>query len=152
MPGISLAALVLVYGAYALSDGVVATVTAFTGRSGGDGFPWWALLTGVTGIVAGLLTFAYPGLTALVLLYVIAAWHIGRGVTDIVLAVKLRKEIEGEFWLALAGALSALFGLFLFARPGAGALALLWMIAGFSIVFGVIAIALGVKLRSRATS
>lgn len=152
MPALSLAALVMVYGAYALSDGVVAAVAAFSGRRAGDGFPWSVLFIGLAGIAAGITTFMYPGLTALILLYFIAAWHVVRGFTEIAVAIRLRKEIEGEFWLILAGALSVLFGLFLYARPGAGALALLWMIAGFAIVFGVISIALGFKLKSRAAA
>jgi len=90
----------------------------------------------------------YPGLTALILLYFIAAWHIVRGVFEIVVAIRLRKEIEGEGWLIVAGVLSVLFGLFLYARPGAGALALLWLIGTFALVLGVILIALGFRLKS----
>ena len=150
MPGVSLAALILVYGAYALSDGVVAVVGAVTGRAAGERLDPSLILIGLVGVAAGLTTFVYPGLTALLLLYFIAGWHIVRGLTEIIVAIRLRKEIEGEFGLALAGVGSVLFGLFLAARPGAGALAWLWLIAGFSIVFGVVSLALGFKLRARA--
>jgi uncharacterized membrane protein HdeD (DUF308 family) len=149
MPGITLTALVLLYGVYALGDGVVAAIAAFTRRVPGEGFPWSVLLIGLVGIAAGIVTFMYPGFTALLLLYFIAAWHIVRGIMEIVVAFQLRKEIEGEGWLMAAGLLSILFGVFLYARPGAGALALLWMIGAFSIVFGIIAIMLGFRLKAR---
>lgn len=147
LPGITLATLILLYGAYALVDGIMAAIAAFTKRRPGDGFPWTVLLIGLVGIVAGVLTFMYPGLTALVLLYFIAAWYIVRGVSEIAVAIRLRKEIQGEGWLIAAGALSVLFGLFLFARPGAGAVALLTVIGVFAMIFGVILIALGFKLK-----
>jgi uncharacterized membrane protein HdeD (DUF308 family) len=142
-----LAALVMVYGAYALADGVVAAVGAFGRHRPGDAFPWSMLFIGLAGIVAGVLTFLYPGLTALVLLYLIAAWHVVRGTFEIAAAIRLRREIEGEGWLILAGVLSVLFGLFLYVRPGAGALALIWTIGAFAIAFGIITIVLGFKLR-----
>jgi uncharacterized membrane protein HdeD (DUF308 family) len=147
LPGITLATLILLYGAYALVDGIMAAIAAFTKRRPGDGFPWTVLLIGLVGIVAGVLTFMYPGLTALVLLYFIAAWYIVRGVSEIAVAIRLRKEIQGEGWLIAAGALSVLFGLFLYARPGAGAVALLTVIGVFAMIFGVILIALGFKLK-----
>ena len=135
-------------GAYALTDGVFASMAAFAKRPPGESFPWTLLAIGVAGIAAGVVTFMYPGVTALILLYFIAAWHIVRGVFEIVVAIRLRKEIEGEGWLIVAGVLSVLFGLFLYARPGAGALALLWLIGTFALVLGVILIALGFRLKS----
>jgi uncharacterized membrane protein HdeD (DUF308 family) len=146
-PGLSLKALILMYGAYSLSDGVLASIAAFANRKPGESFPWSILLVGIAGIAAGVMTFLYPGLTALVLLYVIAAWHIARGLSEIVVAVRLRKEIEGEGWLIAAGALSVLFGVLLFVNPGTGALALLWMIGSFALILGVILIGLGIRLR-----
>jgi uncharacterized membrane protein HdeD (DUF308 family) len=146
-PGISLAALVLLYGAYSLADGVVASIAAFAKRNAGEPFPWAVLFIGLAGIVAGVLTFMYPGLTALILLYFIAAWHVVRGIFEIVVALRLRNEIEGEGWLIAGGVLSVLFGLLLYVRPGAGALALLWMIGMFALLLGVILIALGFKLK-----
>jgi uncharacterized membrane protein HdeD (DUF308 family) len=147
MPKITLAVLILLYGAYALADGIVAAVAAFSRRAAGEGFPWSVLLIGLAGIGVGLLTIMYPGLTALLLLYFIAAWQIVRGVTEIVVAIKLRKQIQGEGWLIAGGVLSVLVGLFLWARPGAGALALVWVIGSFAILFGIILVALGFKLR-----
>ena len=151
-PAVSLASLILVYGAYALIDGVTAAIGAFTNRRQGSGFPWSVLLIGLIGIATGVVTFMYPGLTALVLLYFIAAWFIVRGFFEIVLAIQLRKEIEGEFWLGLAGLLSILFGFLLFARPGIGALAVLWMIGIFAILMGIMFILLGFKLKGLRTA
>jgi uncharacterized membrane protein HdeD (DUF308 family) len=152
VPGITLATLILLYGAYAASDGIVAMVAAFTQRRPGEAFPWSVLLIGVVGIVAGVMTFMYPGLTALVLLYFIAAWLIIRGISEIVVAIQLRKEIQGEGWLIAGGVLSVLFGMFLYASPGAGALAVLWTIGTFAILLGIIAIVLGFKLRRLAAA
>jgi len=145
-PGISLVSLVLVFGAYALADGFINVFTAFAGRK--EHPSWWMLLlAGLAGIAVGLLAFYSPGATALALLFYIAIWAIATGVLEIAAAIRLRKEIEGEFWLALAGVLSVLFGLFLVVRPGAGALAVLWIIATYAMVFGVMLIALAFKAR-----
>jgi uncharacterized membrane protein HdeD (DUF308 family) len=145
-PGVTLATLVLLFAAYAFVDGVLALVAAFSGTSGA---PWWALVfEAVVGIAAASAAFFFPGITAVVLLYVIASWAIVTGVLEIVAAIQLRKEIEGEFWLALAGAGSVLFGLLLMARPGAGALAVIWMIGVYAVVFGVFLVALGFRARA----
>ena len=146
VPAITLSLAILIYGAYALADGVVATIGAFGGRSKG-GFSWAVLLIGLLGIGAGLVTFVYPGLTALVLLYLIAGWSILRGIVEIAVAIELRKEIQGEGWLILAGLTSVLFGMFLVLRPGAGALAVLWIIGVFAIVFGIVNILLAMRLK-----
>jgi uncharacterized membrane protein HdeD (DUF308 family) len=145
-PGITLAALVLLYGAYALVEGVLAVAAAVAGRRAGA-FPWGMLLTGIAGIAAGILTFLWPGLTALVMLYFIAAWAIVRGVFEIIAAVQLRKEIENEWLLGLSGFLSIVLGVFLMVAPGAGILAVLWWVGATAIVFGVLTIMLGVRLR-----
>ena len=136
-PGITLGALVLLYGAYALVDGVFAIAAALAGRAGGcPGGPccWRALV----GIAVGIMTFAWPGITALVLLYLIAAWAVVTGVLEIVAAIRLRKEIRGEWLLALSGVLSVLFGMALVVNPGAGALAVVWLIGAYAIAFGVL--------------
>jgi uncharacterized membrane protein HdeD (DUF308 family) len=145
-PGITLAVLVLLYGAYALVEGVLAVAWALVGRQAGP-FPWGVLLAGLAGVVVGVVTFLYPGLTGLALLYLIAAWAIIRGIFEIIAAFHLRKEIENEWLLALSGLLSLALGVVLVVAPGAGALAVLWWIGAFAIVFGVLTIMLGFRLK-----
>jgi uncharacterized membrane protein HdeD (DUF308 family) len=145
-PGITLLTLILLFGFYALADGIANVFTAIGGRREQE--HWWVLLLlGLAGVALGVLTFLNPGITALALLFYIAIWAIVTGVLQIVAAIRLRKEIEGEFWLALAGAASAGFGLLLIARPGAGALAVLWIIGAYAIVFGVVLLILAFKAR-----
>ena len=144
-PGITLAVLILLYGAYALADGVLAVIWSVRARQGG--FPWGVFLAGVAAIVAGLFAFVWPGLTALALLYLIAAWAIVRGVFEIIAAIRLRKEIENEWLLGLSGFVSIVLGVLLLAWPGVGVLAVLWWIGAFAIVFGVLTIVLGFRLK-----
>lgn len=147
-PGVTLGALVLLWGCYAFIDGVLAFVGAFSGKTE---TPWWALmLIGIVSMGAAVVAFVYPGLTAVGLLYVIAFWAIATGVLAIIAAIQLRRAIEGEFWLGLAGALSILYGAFLMARPGIGALAVVWMIGTYAVVFGVVLVALGLRVKSVA--
>ena len=146
-PGVTLGVLVLLYGAYALVDGVLAIIAALSKRQG-SGLPWWALLLeGLLGIAAGLVAFVWPGITALFLLFLIAAWAIVTGIFEIIAAIRLRKEIEGELWLALSGIVSILFGVLLFVRPGAGALTVVWLIGTYAIFFGIFLLALAFRLK-----
>lgn len=144
-PGPTIGAFVLLFGFFALLDGLLATMAAF---AGGSGQPWWALiLRGVASFAAAAVAFFFPVLTAVALLYVIAFWAIVTGVMEITVALRLRKEISGEFFLALAGVLSILFGCFLIARPGAGALAVTKIIGCYAIVAGIMVMALGFRLK-----
>lgn len=140
-PGITLAVLILLYGAYAFADGIFALIAGV--RAG----LWGLSLVGLLGLAVGIGTLLWPGITALALVYAIAVWSIARGVLEIIAAIHLRKEIEHEWLLGLAGLVSILFGLLLAAAPGAGALSLVWIIGGFAIAFGTILIALGLRLR-----
>jgi uncharacterized membrane protein HdeD (DUF308 family) len=145
-PGVTLAALILLFGGYALVEGVLNVVAAVRGR--GDDQPWWALLLeGLVSIAAGVVTFAVPGLTALALLYVIAAWAIVTGVLEIVAAIRLRRRITGDAVLALNGVLSIAFGVLTMLVPGAGALSLVWLIGAYAIVFGALLLGLSLQLR-----
>ncbi len=145
-PNLALASLVLLFGAYALVDGVLTIIAAFR-RTDTDRHWWVLLLEGVVGILAGVAAFVWPGLTALALLYLIAAWAIITGIFEIIAAVRLREEIEGEFWLGLGGLLSLIFGILLVLMPGPGALAVVWLIAGYAIAFGVLLVILGFRVR-----
>jgi uncharacterized membrane protein HdeD (DUF308 family) len=148
-PGVSLATLMLLFGAFVLADGIGTVITAFGGR--GEHENWWVLLlAGLAGIGIGLLTFYNPAITALTLQLLIAMWAVSTGLLQIVAAIRLRKEIQGEFWLVAAGLLSVAFGVLLVARPVAGALAVLWFIGGYAVVFGVALIALALRVRGFA--
>ena len=146
-PGISLAALVLLFGAYSFVDGILGVWTAFAGRKEHE--HWWVLLLGgLLGIGVGVLTFCAPGVTALALLFYIAIWAIATGVLQIVAAIRLRKEMEGEWMLILGGLASVTFGVILTASPGAGALGVLWLIGTYAVVFGALLVMLALKVRS----
>jgi uncharacterized membrane protein HdeD (DUF308 family) len=146
-PDITLGVLVLLFGAYALVDGVAALTTALFGDSLGGRRRGWLVLEGVVGIVAGLATFSWPGITTVALLWLIAAWAIGTGVLEIGAAVRLRRELANEWLLILSGILSVAFGLFLVVRPEEGALAMVWVVGLYAIVFGVALVALARRLR-----
>jgi len=146
-PGITLEVLVLLFGAYALMDGIFAIVAAMDGQTRTQ--PWWALVVeGMLGIGAGVATFAWPGITALVLLYIIAFWAVVTGLSEVIAAMQLRRHIDNEWALALSGILSLVFGAVLFLFPGAGALTVVWIIGAYAIFFGILLVALGLRLRS----
>ena len=146
-PGLTLVALIFLWGAYAIVDGGIALWAAISGRGGEIAPRWWLGIVGIVGLLAGLVAFASPGLTALVLLMFIACWAIVIGAMEIWGAVQLRKEIEGAWWLILSGLLSIVFGILLIAQPGSGALALVWVIGSFAILHGCTLIALAFRLK-----
>ena len=145
-PGIGLAVLVILFGAYALVDGLFALGHAFSSTED-PSHRWAHVFEGVVGVIAGIVTFFWPGVTALALLYVIAAWALVTGVLELIAAFRLRAHVENELWMGLGGVLSILFGIVLLVAPGAGALAVTWIIAAYAIVFGIALIALGFRLR-----
>jgi uncharacterized membrane protein HdeD (DUF308 family) len=148
MPGVTLAAIVLLFGAYAVVDGVFAIVAAV--RAAERHERWWSLaLQGVVDIVAGIIAFVWPAVTVLVLLFLVAFWAIVTGVLEIAAAIRLRREIQGEWLLILSGILSVLFGGALLAVPGAGLLVIVWWIGAYALVAGIVMIALAFKLRGR---
>lgn len=149
MPGITALTLVFIWGAYTFADGIFSLGAGIMGAGGATtGQRWWLALTGVLGIVAGLIAFFAPALTGGILLIFIAIWAIAIGVMSIVGALQLRKEIEGEWLLVLSGIVAIIFGVLMFTRPAAGALAVIWMIATFAIIFGIDLIMLSFKLKS----
>ena len=147
-PGLTLLTLILLYGTFALVDGVVAIIAAVTG--GAPAARWWLAIVGLLGIGVGALTFIWPGMTALILLFFIGGWALATGVFQIVGAIRLRKEIENEWLLILSGVISVLFGLGVLLYPGAGALALIWVIGAYAIIAGVLYIALAFRLKKHA--
>ena len=150
-PGLTLRVLVILFGAYALTDGIIAITCMFSNRSEND--RWWVhLLEGVAGIGAGLIAFFWPGLTVVTLLFLIAAWAIMTGVFEVIAAIRLRNEIQGEWAFILSGALSILFGALLMTRPGAGALAVIWIIAAYAIAFGILLVILSFKIKKMGTA
>jgi uncharacterized membrane protein HdeD (DUF308 family) len=151
-PGTSLLAIAVVFGIYAIVDGVLDM--AFAWRRAHEGRRWgWLVFEGLVGIGAGIAALAWPGLTAMVLLTLIAVWAIVTGVAEIAAAIRLRRHIQGEWMLASGGVLSIIFGVLLLLFPTVGALALMAMIGAYALLFGVLLVFLGVRLRAwRGTS
>ena len=147
-PDIALEALILLFGAYALVDGVFAIVGIFGGTRGGT--PRWLLLIeGIAGILAGLIAFVLPGLTALLLLYLIAAWAIVTGIFEIATAIRLRNEIRGEWAVIAGGVLSVVFGVILIVVSSfAAILSLIWLIGIYAVAFGIMLLFAGFRVRS----
>src|ERR1700737_4289841 len=144
IPGITLLSLVLLFGAYVFLDGIFDLVAAARSPS----HHWALVLEGIIGIIAAILTFLWPGITAMVLLYLIAFWAIFTGVLEIIAGIRLRAVIANEFLLILMGVLSTLFGILIIIFPGAGALAIIIWIGAYAVLFGIILIVQTCRLRS----
>ena len=148
LPGMTLVALVMLFGAYAFGDGLLAIVGAV--RAVSHERPWWPLLIeGLVGIAIGLLTFFWPSLTTMTLLYLIAIWAILTGVLELVAAIRMHRPMVDEWLLVVVGVLSIAFGLYMLANPVAGALALVWMIGVYALAFGLVMVVLGTRRRTR---
>jgi len=146
-PGLTVATLVLLFGAWVLVDGIFRVIGAIGHRA--DDPEWgFHLIIGIIGIIIGLLTFHAPAITALALIIYIAAWALMIGATEIAFAIKLRREIKGEWFLILMGLVSIVFAVLLLWNPIPGALALVWLIGWYAIVFGILGIIFGFRLRS----
>lgn len=143
LPGITLVTLVLLFGAYALLDGILNVLAFFRVAS----HHWALLIEGLIGIMAGVLTFAWPAITAFVLLYVIACWAIVTGIFEIIAGIRVRKVITNEWLLLVMGSVSFLFGVLVLFAPGAGALAIVLWIGAYAMVFGVFLLVLAFRLR-----
>jgi uncharacterized membrane protein HdeD (DUF308 family) len=145
-PGTTLFTLVILFGAFAIANGILSLVLA---AKAPRGYPRFGslVLGGILGIVAGIFTFFWPGITLLGLLILIAAWAIATGILEIVAAIKLRKELNHEWLLVFAGVLSVAFGVLLMLLPGPGTLMLLWWIGSYACVFGILLLLLAFKVR-----
>ena len=148
-PAITLVALTYLWGAYALADGIIAIGAAFSARGVDAGPRWWLGLSGAVGILAGIIAFAYTGMTALILLAFIAVWAIIIGVLQLFGAVRMRNIVNNEWWLILSGLVSISFGVVLIAWPGTGALAVIWTIAWYAVFFGCMLVGLSFELKKR---
>lgn len=144
-PGITVLALAILFGVYTLLDGIMALTMSF-GQRGSDRV--YLMVLGVLGIVAGLIALIWPGITVVVLLVVIAVWAIFAGITQIAAAIRLRKVIRNEWFLALTGVVALVLGVLLIVQPAEGAIALVIAIATFALAWGVVLIVLGFRLRS----
>jgi len=145
-PGVTLGFLILLFGVYAILDGISSILSAVKTR-------WWSrVLGGLAGVGAGVVTFLWPGVTAIILLYFVAAWAIVTGILEIATAISLRRYIANEWALATSGAAALLLGILLVVFPGSGALTLLWLIEAFALVFGILQIILGLRIRTYRAS
>jgi uncharacterized membrane protein HdeD (DUF308 family) len=147
LPAITVIVLVVMFGAYALVDGIILSVIAIKDRK--EHSDWWLLLlTGLVNIAAGVVSFGWPGITAISLFYLIVAWAIATGISEVIFAIRFHKEIEGEWLMVVNGLVSVGFGILLIAQPVAGVLAVLWLIGSYAIAYGVMLLVLAFRLRN----
>lgn len=149
LPRTTLLALVYLFGAYALVDGIFAVVAAL-GHRGAHSNWGWMLIGGIIGIIIGVLTFLWPGITALVLLYLIAFWAILIGIYELSVAFGMRLVASGEWLLVLSGILSIILGILLLFNPIAGGLALVTVVGAYAIIIGIILLIRAFRLRTLA--
>lgn len=145
-PSATLAVLILLFGAYALVDGIALLISLARGDAVARRHAWTFGIMGVLGIAASVVTFFVPGVTALSLLYIVAVWAIAMGVFQGVAAIALRHEIDGELWMGLGAILSVVFGTLLIVSPGAGLLTLVWIVGFWAIAFGISSLGLAYRL------
>ena len=146
-PSITWLTLIVMFGVYAIVDGIIAIVSGLSKTK--ESSRWWTFLVeGLLGIGAGIVALVWPGLTSLVLIYMIASWAIITGILEIAAAIRLRNEIANEWVLGLGGLVSIGLGVLLFFEPVAGGLAIIWTIAAYALVFGVLLVILGFRLRN----
>jgi uncharacterized membrane protein HdeD (DUF308 family) len=147
LPGPTLAAIVIVFGVYAIADGILAIVAAVRGFRKKE--RWGAmLLQGLVGLIAGAIAIFSPGIGALALTYLVAAWALVTGAFEIAAAIRLRKAIKGEWLLLLAGLLSIVFAVLVAIFPGAGALTLVWWLGAYALAYGVVSLVLALRVRT----
>jgi uncharacterized membrane protein HdeD (DUF308 family) len=147
MPGPTLAAIVIVFGIYAIVDGILAIIAAVRGFRRKE--RWWPmLLEGLVGIVAGAIAILLPGIGALALTYLVAAWALVTGAFEIAAAIRLRKVMTGEWLLLIAGVLSIVLAVLVALFPGTGALLLVWWLGAYAFAYGVVSLVLALRVRS----
>jgi len=145
-PQISISVLVLLFGIFAIADGIFSIVSEL--RRYGEHARWWVLVfEGVAGVGIGIVAIAWPQITAVIFVYLIASWGLITGILEILAAIRLRNELEGEWFLVLIGLLSIAFGALIFFFPDAGLIALAWILGIYAIMFGLLLIPLSLKLK-----
>ncbi|HEU5128985.1 MAG TPA: HdeD family acid-resistance protein [Glycomyces sp.] len=147
-PGITLLALVVLFGVYAIIDGVTA-IALGARRSTGRG---WPILLGVLGVIAGIIALVWPGITAIALLYVIAFWALVIGIDYLVQGIRLGHDAQGRWLMILSGVAALLLGVLLLFQPGEGALTLVFTIGILAIIWGAITVATAIRLRKLKTT
>lgn len=146
-PQITWLTLIIMFGVYAIVDGIIAIVSGLSRTR--ESSRWWVFLVeGLIGIGAGIVALVWPGVTSLVLIYMIASWALITGILEIAAAIRLRNEISNEWVLGLGGLISIGLGVLLFFEPAAGGLAIIWTIAAYALIFGVLLVILGFRLRN----
>jgi uncharacterized membrane protein HdeD (DUF308 family) len=151
LPGPTLAAIVIVFGIYAVTDGVLAIIAAIRGIRRKE--RWGAMLfEGIIGIVAGAIALVWPGIGALALTFLVAGWALATGAFEIAAAIRLRKIMTGEWLLMIAGILSIVLAVLIAAFPGVGALTLVWWLGAYALAYGVISLVLALRVRSWTTA
>jgi uncharacterized membrane protein HdeD (DUF308 family) len=145
-PGLTLAALVLLFGAFALLDGISNIAHGATSKHSGS-HTWLLIAQGVIGVAAGIVAFVWPGITLLVLVMVVGLWAVMTGALEVVAAIRLRRVITGEWLLAMSGILSILLGALVFLYPLTGTIVLAWWVGVYALISGIVLIALGARLR-----
>lgn len=148
-PTITLSILVVFLGVYFLVDGLFTLTHGFRIRK--TDTHWWVLvLEGLLGIVAGIVCLTMPGITVVFMVTLIALWSVVTGVLEIILAIRLRKEIQNEWILIIAGVFSVIFGILLFMQPLAGVLVISWWLGIYALFFGIFMITVGARLKKFA--
>jgi uncharacterized membrane protein HdeD (DUF308 family) len=146
-PGLTLLVLVTLFAAYMLIDGIALLASLARGEPATFGHRLSVGLMGALGLAVGVATIFWPGITALALLYLVAFWAITLGLTQAVVAIRLRREMSGELWFVIGGLLTVVFGVFILAFPGTGLLSLVWIVGAWAIVFGITNLVLAWRLR-----
>jgi uncharacterized membrane protein HdeD (DUF308 family) len=147
-PGITLVTLALLYGAFALVEGALALAAAVAGGSPAP--RWWLVIVGLLGVAVGVLTIMMPGMTALLLVLLVAGWAIATGIMQIIGAIRLRREIDNEWMLVAVGLISVLFGVLVAIQPIVGAISLVFVLGAYAIIFGITLVGFAFRLRRHA--
>jgi uncharacterized membrane protein HdeD (DUF308 family) len=151
MPGAAILSIVLVWGVFAEIDGIGALMLALSGRHAAGRARVPLLVAGIAGVLAGLVTWLWPALSATVLIWIVAAWAIGRGIFQVIAAIELRREIEGEWLMVVSGVLSVIFGLVILYQPVVGLLTVAYLVGLYACSVGLLEIGLGLRARQFRT-